>query len=35
MATTVDEKLLASAITQQEDNAKQHFAVVYLESTSL
>ena len=35
MATTVYEKLLASAITQQENNAKQHFTVVYLESTSL
>ena len=35
MATTVYEKLLASTITQQENNAKQHFTVVYLESTSL
>ena len=35
MATTVYEKLSASAITQQENNAKQHFTVVYLESISL
>ena len=34
MATTVYEKLSASAITQQENNAKQHFTVVYLESIS-
>ena len=35
MATTVYETLFAPAITQQENNAKQHFTVVYLESTSL
>ena len=35
MATTVYEKLLASGITQQKNNAQQHFTVVYLESTSL